>query len=294
MKVFVLASLFIAQSVSASSYVIKYGHWQADETSNTPVRTFKMLGAIHNHHYLNQPEWSRDGKRLLYTEQRGGDSLATDIRFMTPGQLKEYPPQSPRNTPFGEFSASPYADGYSVVRVEADGTQRLWFMNEQQERVLFPELTGVGYYAFGKQDDLILFLLENATQPNRAVYRDNAGKITELLPNPGRSFVYNKAEDWFYFTAPAKGAAAETPLHLWRYRAGQAQAEMLALLPESGKDLALTPQGQLMVSAKTQLLAWQGGKWQPWLDLTKHCDGVISRFKFNPTNTQLAFVCEKE
>ena len=44
MKVFVLASLFIAQSVSASSYVIKYGHWQADETSkHTPVRTFKML-----------------------------------------------------------------------------------------------------------------------------------------------------------------------------------------------------------------------------------------------------------
>lgn len=292
MKVYVLASIFFAQTVSASSYSIKYGEVQVEETSTTPVRTFKVLGANFKSHYLNQPVWSLDGKRLLYTEQMGVDSLATDIRVMTPGQPKENPPQSLRNTPFGEFSASPYADGYSVVRVEADGTQRLWFMNEQQERVLFPELAGVGYYAFGKQDDLLLFLLENATQPNRAVYRDNAGKITELLPNPGRSFVYDKAENWFYFTAPAKGAAAETPLHLWRYRQGQ--AEMLALLPQSGKDLALSPQGQLIISAKQQLLAWQGGQWQPWLDLTKHCDGVVSRFKFNPTNTQLAFVCEKE
>ena len=294
MKVYVLASIFFAQTVSASSYAIKFGEVQVEETSTTPVRTFKMLGANFKSHYLNQPVWSLDGKRLLYTEQMGVDSLATDIRVMTPGQPKENPPQSLRNTPFGEFSASPYADGYSVVRVEADGTQRLWFMNEQQERVLFPELTGVGYYAFGKQDDLLLFLLENATQPNRAVYRDNAGKITELLPNPGRSFVYDNAENWFYFTAPAKGAAAESPLHLWRYRAGQAQAEMLALLPQSGKDLALTPKGQLIISAQQQLLAWQGGKWQPWLDLTKHCEGVVSRFKFNPTNMQLAFVCEKE
>lgn len=292
MKVFVLASLFIAQSVSASSYVIQYGHWQADATKPTPV-SFSTEGAIHRSHYLSQPEFSADGKLLLFTEQTGAEPLATDIHFLEiRGDQKH--PKSLKATPFGEFSATVYADAYSVVRVEADGTQRLWQISPTAEKLLLPEVFGVGYHAWGAANDLMLFLLENATQPNRAVYRDNAGKITELLPNPGRSFVYNKAEDWFYFTAPAKGAAAETPLHLWRYRAGQAQAEMLALLPESGKDLAFTPQGQLMVSAKTQLLAWQGGKWQPWLDLTKHCDGVISRFKFNPTNTQLAFVCEKE
>ena len=181
-----------------------------------------------------------------------------------------------------------------MIRVEADGTQRLWQISPTAEKLLLPDVIGVGYHAWGAANDLMLFLLENATQPNRAVYRDNAGKITELLPNPGRSFVYDKAENWFYFTAPAKGTAAETPLHLWRYRQGLAQAEMLALLPQGGKDLAFTPQGQLIVSAKHQLWAWHRGQWQPWLDLTKHCDGVVSRFKFNPTNTQLAFVCEKE
>lgn len=292
MKVFVLASLFIAQSVSASSYVIQYGNWQADATKPTPV-SFNTAGAIHRSHYLNQPEFSADGKLLVFTEQTGSEALATDINYLEIGSDNQLP-KPVRATPFGEFSATVYGDGYSVIRVEADGTQRLWQISATSEKVLLPEVLGVGYHAWGASGDLMMFLLENATQPNRAVYRDNAGKITELLPNPGRSFVYDKAENWFYFTAPAKGAAAETPLHLWRYRAGQAQAEMLALLPESGKDLAFTPQGQLMVSAKTQLLAWQGGKWQPWLDLSKDCDGVVSRFKFNPTNTQLAFVCEKE
>lgn len=292
MKVFVLASLFIAQSVSASSYVIQYGNWQADATKPTPV-SFNTAGAIHRSHYLNQPEFSADGKLLVFTEQTGSEALATDINYLEIGSDKQLP-KPVRATPFGEFSATVYGDSYSVVRVEADGTQRLWQISATSEKVLLPEVLGVGYHAWGASGDLMMFLLENATQPNRAVYRDNAGKITELLPNPGRSFVYDKAENWFYFTAPAKGAATETPLHLWRYRAGQAQAEMLALLPESGKDLAFTPQGQLMVSAKTQLLAWQGGKWQPWLDLSKDCDGVVSRFKFNPTNTQLAFVCEKE
>ncbi|MBN8444859.1 MAG: hypothetical protein J0M22_05240 [Gammaproteobacteria bacterium] len=292
MKVFVLASLFIAQSVSASSYVIKYGHWQADATKPMPV-SFSTEGAIHRSHYLSQPEFSADGKLLVFTEQTGSEALATDINYLEIGSDKKLP-KPVRATPFGEFSATVYGDGYSVIRVEADGTQRLWQISATSEKVLLPEVLGVGYHAWGASGDVMMFLLENATQPNRAVYRDNAGKITELLPNPGRSFVYDKAENWFYFTAPAKGAAAETPLHLWRYRAGQAQAEMLALLPESGKDLAFTPQGQLMVSAKTQLLVWQGGKWQPWLDLSKDCEGVISRFKFNPTNTQLAFVCEKE
>ena len=292
MKVFVLASLFIAQSVSASSYVIQYGELQTDATKANSV-SLRAIGAIHRSHYLSQPEFSADGKLLVFTEQTGSEALATDINYLEIGSDKKLP-KPVRATPFGEFSATVYGDGYSVIRVEADGTQRLWQISATSEKVLLPEVLGVGYHAWGASGDLMMFLLENATQPNRAVYRDNAGKITELLPNPGRSFVYDKAENWFYFTAPAKGAAAETPLHLWRYREGQAQAEMLALLPESGKDLAITPQGQLIVSAKQQLLAWQGGQWQPWLDLTKRCDGVVSRFKFNPTNTQLAFVCEKE
>lgn len=292
MKVFVLASVFIAQSVSASSYVIQYGDLQADVAKAVPV-AFKAKGAIQRNHYLSQPEFSADGKFLLFTEQTGKEALATDIHYLDIASAQQTA-KPLRVTPFGEFSATAYGDGYSVIRVEADGTQRLWEISQTKEKLLLPEVLGVGYHAWGSANDLMLFLLENGSQPNRAVYRDNSGKITELLPNPGRSFVYDKAENLFYFTAPAKGADAEAPQHLWRYRAGQAQADMLALLPENGKDLAFTPQGQLIVSSKQQLLVWQSGQWQSWLDLSKHCDGVVSRFKFNPTNTQLAFVCEKE
>ena len=62
-----------------------------------------------------------------------------------------------RATPFGEFSATPLPGSdsdYSVVRVEADGTQRLWQISTQAEQLLYPELKGVGYHVWGSDQDI--------------------------------------------------------------------------------------------------------------------------------------------
>jgi Tol biopolymer transport system component len=72
--------------------------------------------------YNNQPFFTPDGRSILYTSIRNGqaDIYRYDIRTGVTTQVT--------NTPESEYSPTLMPDGkhISVVRVEADGTQRLW------------------------------------------------------------------------------------------------------------------------------------------------------------------------
>ena len=72
--------------------------------------------------YDNQPSFTPDGRAILYTSQRDGqtDIFRYDLRTRETTQLTR--------TPESEYSPSVGPDGRSmtVVRVELDSTQRLW------------------------------------------------------------------------------------------------------------------------------------------------------------------------
>jgi len=180
------------------------------------------------------------------------------------------------------------------VRVEADGTQRLWQISTQAEQLLYPELKGVGYHVWGSDEDLLLFLLEDNTGPNRAVYRTKDGELTTLAGHIGRALLYQASTDRFFFTAPRPGQPDNSPLWLWRYQAGGKKAEALLPMPANGQDLAVTSQGTVLVSAGKYIFQLADDHWLPWADLSKQCDGKVSRFKLNPVQPVLAFVCEKD
>lgn len=252
-------------------------------------------GALNHATYLNQPAFSHDGSRLLWTQQTGSGPLDTDIYYKLIGSGE--PGKPLLQSPFGEFSATPVPQQdqlYSVVRVEADGTQRLWQINSQTEQLLFPELKGVGYHVWGSDEDLLLFLLEDSTGPNRAVYRTKDGELTTLAGHIGRALLYQASTDRFFFTAPRPGQPENSPLWLWRYQAGSKKADALLPMPANGQDLAVTSQGTVLVSAGKFIFQLVDDHWLPWADLSKQCDGKVSRFKLNPVQPVLAFVCEKE
>ena len=80
MKVFSLAALFLAVSASADpQYVIHYAQYQSAERG---VEISKVLGTIQQKGYQNQPAFSRDGSRLLWTAQAGTGPMATDIHWL--------------------------------------------------------------------------------------------------------------------------------------------------------------------------------------------------------------------
>ncbi|MDZ7904202.1 MAG: hypothetical protein U5L01_17470 [Rheinheimera sp.] len=134
----------------------------------TPFHLILRVLSFHRSHYLNQPEFSADGKLLVFTEQTGSEALATDINYLEIGSDKQLPKRI-RATPFGEFSATVYGDSYSVVRVEADGTQRLWRISQTDEKLLLPEVLGVDYHAWGASGDLACFTRKRHPTRSRCV-----------------------------------------------------------------------------------------------------------------------------
>ncbi len=285
-----LATSGIAQAadmtVRYSDYSIKDGQAVLQSGSG---------GILKHKGYLNQPVFSSDGSRLLWTQQTGPGPMDTDIYFQVLGDSK--PGQPLVNTKFGEFSATPIPmqpQQYSVVRVEADGTQRLWQIGAGKDELLAPEVKGVGYHAWGADGDLLLFLLADQSGPNRAVYRSKDGQLTTLAGHIGRSLVYQGSTDQFYFTAPLPDMPENAEQWLWRYQAGATTAKPVLPLPADGQDLAVTNQGTLLVSSGRYILQLKEQSWLPWFDLRKECQGKVTRFKLNPVKPMLAYVCQEE
>ncbi|MDP5070745.1 MAG: hypothetical protein NWQ45_07590, partial [Congregibacter sp.] len=69
------------------------------------------------------------------------------------------------------------------------------------------------------------------------------------------------------------------------------RTELLAVLPEGGDFHAWTPDGVLLSSVGSRVLAWRQGDWQEVVDLTD-LGLTLSRLAVSPDGTRLALVAE--
>src|ERR671914_787333 len=111
--------------------------------------------------YDNQPAFTPDGKVLLFTRRDGEqtDIWAYDLTTRS-SELSRI-----TNTPESEYSptVTPDGTGISVIRVEADGAQRLWRFTRdgQSPTLVLTNVKPVGYHAWGPDGQLALFILGN-------------------------------------------------------------------------------------------------------------------------------------
>ncbi|MGE0463410.1 MAG: TolB family protein [Vicinamibacterales bacterium] len=159
----------------------------------------------------DQPFFDPDEQRVLFTANRDGeqtDIYEFDRRTGATRQLTR--------TPEGEYSPTIHTvrpsatalsrDGFTVIRVEADGTQRLGQFDRQgQDPVLvLADIRPVGYHAWMDADRLALNVLGTpatlqvarvSTGRAEIVARD-IGRTLPLVPGTGRvSFVQRQADD---------------------------------------------------------------------------------------------------
>jgi dipeptidyl aminopeptidase/acylaminoacyl peptidase len=237
--------------------------------------------------YDNQPSFTPDGGAILFTTNRGG--LPTDIyefdrktrrtRQLTSTAEAEY---SPTITPDGK--------GISVIRVEADSTQRLWRFDRdgQNPQLVLADIKPVGYHAWVDDDQLALFVLGQPSTLQHA--RVSTGKAVVIAQNIGRSlhripntrtvsFVHREAPDrvWVKEFDPATGAVAP----LVRMDRGNNEG-----------DVAWMPDGTLLMSAASQIYAWRRGDkdWREVYDAAAHKLGVVSRMAVAPDGLAIAIV----
>src|SRR5262249_6685335 len=157
-------------------YLIEVKNARGDLKFGEPRKITTSIG------YNNQPSFLRDGKSILYASFR---NKQTDIyRYDTDsGNTIQI-----TDTKESEFSPTLTPDGQSisVVRVEADGTQRLWKfpLKGGSPSLVLEKIKPVGYHLWIDDHTLVLFILG---APNTLQIVDlKTGKADVIASNPGR------------------------------------------------------------------------------------------------------------
>lgn len=236
--------------------------------------------------YENQPLFTPDGRSVLFTANRDGKQ--TDIFELERASGRTRPLIS---TPEGEYSPTITPDGgVSVIRVEADGTQRLWRFDREgtNPRVLLPDVKPVGYHAWIDADTLALFVLGKPATLQLA--RVSTGGAEVVASDIGRSI----------HAIPGKRAVSfvhrEPGGEVWvkSLDAGTRRIDRLVkvVADSTERDTAWMPDGTLLMSAGTRLFAWRPGEteWRPVVDVSSRGLGPLSRVAVAPDGRMLALV----
>lgn len=156
--------------------------------------------------YDNQPAFTLDGKGFLFTSFR--ENGQTDIYHY---DLESNATYSVTSTLESEYSPTPIRgkSTFSTVRVEMDGTQRLWQFNLDGTKpiIILDSILNVGYHGWGDDSTVGLFIVGSPNTFNIAntvtgaavLIAENSGRSIHKVPNENSlSFVHKLSkEKWW-------------------------------------------------------------------------------------------------
>ena len=236
--------------------------------------------------YDNQPMFMPDGASVLYTSIREG-TLPDIYRYV----FRDKSTVQMTKTPEGEYSATPTPDGkfFSVIRVEADQTQRLWkfpFAGGAPSLVL-ENIKPVGYHAWLDDNTLALFVLGRPATLQLADVR--TGKAETLESNIGRSL--HKHPSHHSITFVHKVSADE-----WLIKEldpKTRKAEVLTKTLPGSEDFVWTPDGVILSASGSKLFKFEPKKdreWQEVADFSSAGLKGITRLAVSPKGDKVALV----
>jgi Tol biopolymer transport system component len=246
--------------------------------------------------YENQPHFDPDGQRVLYTANLDGrqtDIYEFDRRTRATRQLTrtsegEYSPTIPRVRP---SAASLAREGFTTIRVEADGTQRLWQFDREGRNpaLVLTEIKPVGYHAWIDADRLALYVLGSpatlqlarvSTGKGETLLRD-IGRTLRVIPGTSHVSVVQRVADQRWTIMEVDPAT------------GRADSIVATVEGSLDRDYEWMPDGRtLLMSAGTKVMAWTRGAagWRDVLDMSMHGLGTVSRLAVSPNGDALALV----
>jgi dipeptidyl aminopeptidase/acylaminoacyl peptidase len=255
----------------------------------TPVNVTNRPG------YDNQPSFTPDSRTLFFTSVRGdaqADIYKYDLRTKATARVT--------TTPESEYSATAFGDGsrFSVVRVEADSTQRLWSfrLDGSDPRVLFDSIKPVGYHAWVDSTTVAMFLLG---RPNALVLADTrGGRPDTLARDVGRSLQRLPNGNGFSFLQRAKDSSwVLTAIDV--HGSGRERRTMvmpLVRMPAGADYITWVAPAVAIAASGSTLLIWRGsekpGQWTELADLAKAGLTHTSRLALSPDHHWLAIVAE--
>lgn len=235
--------------------------------------------------YNNQPSFLADGRSVLYTSIRNkqADIYSYNLRSGATSQIT--------NTPESEYSPTLMPDGknISVVRVEADGTQRLWKfpLAGGTPSLILEKIKPIGYHLWIDDHTLALFILG---KPNTLQIVDTrTGKAETIAENPGRILRRIPHQNKFSFVQ--KISDREWTIKEFDLRT-RTSASLTTTLP-GVEDYAWLPSGTLLMAKDSKmfsLVPLRGKTWEEIGDFSNAGLKGITRIAVSPKGDRIAIV----
>ena len=244
--------------------------------------------------YDNQPAFTPDGGAILFTSIRGGTQTDIYRHEIASGATTRV-----TNTPESEYSPTVTPDGshISVIRVEADGTQRLWRFTAdgRAPELVLTDVKPVGYHAWADDHTLALFVLGSPATLQLADTR--TGKSETVVTGINRSVqrMPGGAISFVQRTPPAQdGGVASLTISELDPKSRRVTPLTDAVAGAREADCAWTPDGLLVMADKDALYGWRSGAaaWRKLADLASLGLHGVTRIAISPKGDRIAFVAQ--
>jgi WD40 repeat protein len=263
---------------SSDVFIVDVANRNGNIKLGQPVKITSWVG------YNNQPSFTADDQSILYTSIRDkqADIYRYDLRGGTTTQITK--------TPESEYSPTLMPDGksISVVRVEADGTQRLWKfpLSGGATSLILEKIKPVGYHLWIDDHTLALFILG---KPNTLQIVDTRSEKAEIIAeNPGRVLRRIPHENKFSFVHKV----SDQEWIIKAYDLDSRKTTELIKTLSGVEDYAWTPAGDLLMAkdAKLFLRKKSDWAWEQIADFSSAGLKTITRIAVSPKGDRIAFV----
>ncbi|MGW8123835.1 hypothetical protein ACV07N_14350 [Roseivirga echinicomitans] len=237
--------------------------------------------------YDNQPYFYGEDY-MLYTAYENGQ---TDIIML---DLLENKKTNLTNSKESEYSAAmvPGFESFAAVRVEEDGTQRLWLFHlnaKKSPQLVFEDIAPVGYHAWSGSNvamfvlgSPVTLLVANATEPGEKKITDNIGRTLRLIPGT-KDFAFERTEE-------------NGDKNIYRLDSSTDRFELTIKKPENASDWTITNEGTYVTSVGSKILTFNPKYHQEWKEISDlSTNGLtgITRMAVNENNTKIAIVINR-
>ena len=249
------------------------------------VSVGKPVNITNNGGYDNQPFFLPDSSGLLFSSNRDGkqtDIYRYDIATKAVTQLTK--------TAENEYSPTVTPDGRTFTTVRG-AEQRLWrfTLDGSDAGLAYAHKGLVGYHAWMSPTQLATFILGSQGAPNTLELIDlRTGAVEVITTSIGRSLHIRPRRGTLSFVHKVQGQ----PWAIKELDPATRKIDTLTETVEGSEDLTWTPDGAIVMGAKSKLFRWTADedRWIEIADLNGAGVTAITRLAVSPDGKWIAIV----